>query len=39
VTKSFRERKPFTEVALTEPGRKAFADYLHALRKLTGKGG
>jgi DNA-binding HxlR family transcriptional regulator len=39
VTKSFRERKPLTEVALTEPGCKAFADYLHALRKLTGRGG
>ncbi len=34
VTKSFRARKPLTEVALTEPGRKAFAEYLHALRKL-----
>ncbi|MCA3312598.1 MAG: transcriptional regulator [Roseomonas sp.] len=36
VTKSFRERKPLTEVALTEPGRNAFAEYLHALRKLMG---
>ena len=36
VTKSFRARKPLTEVALTEPGRKAFAEYLHALRKLMG---
>ena len=36
VTKSFRVRKPLTEVALTEPGRKAFAEYLHALRKLMG---
>ena len=38
VTKSFRERKPLTEVALTEPGRKAFADYLDALGKLVSPG-
>jgi DNA-binding MarR family transcriptional regulator len=38
VTKSFRARKPLTEVTLTESGRKAFADYLHALRKLMGTG-
>jgi DNA-binding MarR family transcriptional regulator len=36
VTKSFRARKPLTEVSLTEPGRKAFADYLQALRGLMG---
>jgi DNA-binding MarR family transcriptional regulator len=36
VTKSFRERKPLTEVTLTDPGRKAFADYLEALGKLMG---
>ncbi|MCA3343683.1 MAG: transcriptional regulator [Roseomonas sp.] len=36
VTKSFRARKPLTEVTLTEPGRNAFAEYLHALRKLMG---
>lgn len=36
VTKSFRARKPLTEVTLTEPGRKAFADYLQALRGLMG---
>jgi DNA-binding MarR family transcriptional regulator len=39
VTKSFRARKPLTEVSLTEPGRKAFADYLQALRGLMGEGG
>jgi DNA-binding PadR family transcriptional regulator len=38
VTKSFRARKPLTEVTLTEAGRKAFADYLHALGKLVGLG-
>ncbi|MCA3363398.1 MAG: transcriptional regulator [Roseomonas sp.] len=36
VTKSFRARKPLTEVTLTEAGRKAFADYLDALRRLMG---
>ena len=39
VTKSFRDRKPLTEVTLTEPGRKAFADYLDALGKLVSPGG
>jgi hypothetical protein len=37
-TKSFRDRKPLTEVALTEPGRKAFADYLDALGRLVSTG-
>ena len=36
VTKSFRARKPLTEATLTEAGRKAFADYLDALRRLMG---
>ncbi|MFM7302359.1 MAG: winged helix-turn-helix domain-containing protein [Alphaproteobacteria bacterium] len=39
VTKSFRARKPLTEVALTEPGRKAFAEYVQALGTLLGHGG
>ncbi|MFM7778968.1 MAG: winged helix-turn-helix domain-containing protein [Alphaproteobacteria bacterium] len=39
VTKSFRARKPLTEVALTEPGRQAFAEYVQALGALLGHGG
>lgn len=39
MTKSFRARKPLTEVALTELGRKAFAEYAQTLGTLLGHGG
>jgi DNA-binding MarR family transcriptional regulator len=34
VTKSFRERRPHTTVALTPTGRKAFADYIDLLEEI-----
>lgn len=34
IDKSFVDRKPHTEVALTEPGREAFLNYLHTMSKL-----
>lgn len=34
ITKSFRDRKPLTEVQLTSPGRTAFLNYLESLSKL-----
>ena len=40
VQKSFRERKPLTEVSLTDTGRSAFVRYLEARGSLgTGAGG
>jgi DNA-binding MarR family transcriptional regulator len=34
ISKSFRDRKPLTRVAITEAGRKAFVAYLDTLSKL-----
>lgn len=34
IRKSFRERKPLTEVSLTKSGRKAFVDYLDSMSTL-----
>jgi DNA-binding MarR family transcriptional regulator len=34
IEKSFLGRKPLTRARLTEPGRKAFAEYLDALSRL-----
>jgi DNA-binding MarR family transcriptional regulator len=34
ITKTYQRRTPVTYVALTEPGRRAFADYTAALRAL-----
>jgi DNA-binding MarR family transcriptional regulator len=34
IEKSFLGRKPLTRARLTEPGRKAFADYLDAIGRL-----
>ena len=34
IEKSFLGRKPLTRARLTEPGRKAFADYLDAIARL-----
>jgi DNA-binding MarR family transcriptional regulator len=36
ITKSFRDRKPMTEVSLTRAGRSAFVKYLDSLSKLVG---
>lgn len=36
VAKSFRDRKPLTEVSLTQAGRSAFVKYLDSLGKLVG---
>ena len=36
VAKSFRDRKPLTEVSLTQAGRSAFVKYLDSLCKLVG---
>jgi DNA-binding MarR family transcriptional regulator len=38
IEKSFLGRKPLTRARLTAAGRKAFASYLEALRKLVGNG-
>ena len=34
VLKSFQGRRPLTRARLTEPGRKAFVDYLDAMARL-----
>jgi len=34
ISKSFRNRKPLTEVALTKDGRKSFVGYLDAISNL-----
>ena len=34
IDKSFRGKKPLTQVKITKSGRKAFADYLDAISKL-----
>ena len=34
ISKSFRDRKPLTRVAVTDAGRKAFVAYLDALSRL-----
>lgn len=34
ISKSFRDRKPLTQVAITEAGRTAFVAYLDALSRL-----
>ena len=34
VIKSFQGRRPLTRARLTEPGRKAFVDYLDAMARL-----
>lgn len=36
IEKSFLDRKPLTRARLTRSGRKAFASYLEAMRKLVG---
>jgi DNA-binding MarR family transcriptional regulator len=36
IAKSFRDRKPMTEVSLTRAGRSAFVKYLDSLSKLVG---
>jgi hypothetical protein len=36
VKKSFVDRKPLTEVRITDAGRKAFAKYLDSLSRLVG---
>lgn len=36
VKKSFVDRKPLTEVRITDTGRKAFAEYLDSLSRLVG---
>jgi hypothetical protein len=36
VKKSFVDRKPLTEVRITDAGRKAFAKYLESLSRLVG---
>jgi DNA-binding MarR family transcriptional regulator len=38
IEKSFLDRKPLTRARLTRAGRKAFASYLEAMRKLVGEG-
>ncbi|MFM8796636.1 MAG: transcriptional regulator [Betaproteobacteria bacterium] len=38
IVKSFRGRKPVTELTLTMSGREAFTQYLGALSGLMGKG-
>jgi DNA-binding MarR family transcriptional regulator len=37
IEKSFLDRKPLTRARLTRAGRKAFAAYLDAMRKLVGE--
>jgi len=37
IQKSFRDRKPRTEIALTETGRRAFVTYLNSMSKLIGQ--
>ena len=34
VTKSFRGKRQLTTLSLTDPGRKAFADYINALEQI-----
>ncbi|MFN3536893.1 MAG: winged helix-turn-helix domain-containing protein [Brevundimonas sp.] len=34
VSKSFQGRRPLTRARLTDPGRKAFVDYLDAMARL-----
>lgn len=36
IAKSFRDRKPMTEISLTRAGRSAFVKYLNSLSKLVG---
>ena len=36
IAKSFRDRKPMTEISLTRAGRSAFVKYLDSLSKLVG---
>lgn len=36
IAKSFRDRKPMTEISLTRSGRSAFVKYLDSLSKLVG---
>ena len=36
IAKSFRDRKPVTEISLTRAGRSAFVKYLDSLSKLVG---
>jgi len=38
IEKSFLDRKPLTRARLTRTGRKAFASYLEAMKKLVGGG-
>ncbi len=38
VTKSFKDNKPLTRIAITPEGRRAFAAYLDALGRLIGGG-
>ena len=38
IEKSFLGRKPLTRARLTRAGRKAFASYLEAMKKLVGGG-
>lgn len=38
VEKSFRGRRPYTEMQLTPTGRKAFASYLDTLRQIVNAG-
>jgi DNA-binding MarR family transcriptional regulator len=38
IEKSFLGRKPLTRARLTRAGRKAFASYLEAMKKLVGEG-
>lgn len=37
ISKSFRGRKPLTEVTLTDTGRQAFVKYLEAMSGLVGR--
>lgn len=39
VEKSFRARRPYTEMRLTSKGRKAFERYLKTLRQIVDQGG
>jgi len=38
ISKSFRGRKPFTEMRLTKKGRAAFRDYLETLEEVIERG-
>ncbi len=38
VEKSFRGRRPYTEMSLTPKGRRAFERYLATLRQIVGRG-